>query len=542
MEYILIFLVSFILTVVFTPLFSSYLKKLKLFDIPGGRHLHEKAIPRMGGFVVFIVTLGVLNAFVDDFASIHLLVFSVIILLICGILDDILGLSSLHKLMFQTVSAGLMILYIRARFSYLLLFGITFVHPYDYILLFIFIVGSINAVNLLDGLDGLAGGFSVLVFTIILALSLITGDSLLATLCCALIGGLLGFLRFNAHPASIFLGDTGSLSLGYFLCLASIMIALDINKSCLDLTFSIYLLAVPLIDTMRVFIQRVLKNRSPFSPDLTHLHHLIFKSDIRHEITVFIIELFTLLFLILSMIYFKGYCLQANIMFVAFSSLLISVRPVLGIFRNLEIKFAQAIILSKDVYFKTRMFISTAIVMLILILSFPAPSSLHKSENLFMIAALLILVSLFSLNYIKTGKCLTIPVFLNFLIYFILNKLKGSSTFFATGGISGIGTYHDLSFYILTILIIAAILRQKKPAGTAAPVFKGMDLTLVVLIILLFFINKTLYFDFNFRLSISLLEAFIFYAYFKILASEYKKCEIYFSYFSFLPPLFALIL
>ncbi len=177
----------------------------------------------------------------------------------------------------------------------------------DKIFLLFFIVGGINSINLLDGLDGLASGFSLLVFSIILILSIVADDAFLILLTVSLIGSLLGFLRFNAFPASIFLGDTGSLVLGSFLVIASLKTALNFEQSTLNLTFPTMLLAVPMIDTIKVFIYRIIHKKSPFQADNSHLHHIIYHSNIKHEITVFLIEIFTLIYVLLALFYLRGF-------------------------------------------------------------------------------------------------------------------------------------------------------------------------------------------------------------------------------------------
>ncbi|MEE9431435.1 MAG: hypothetical protein V3V16_10365, partial [Melioribacteraceae bacterium] len=206
MTFLLVFFTSLVTTLFLTPFFISFLKKTKIVDSPGGRKIHKDVIPRMGGLIIFLVVLTMINAFVDDFDSVKLFIISVTILVFAGIVDDVINLNRFVKFLIQNISAVILVYYLQPLYSSVSLFGITFSSPYDYLILLLFIIGTVNSINFLDGLDGLASGFALLVFSVLLVLAIRKNDVFIILLTVSLLGSLLGFLRFNAFPASIFLG------------------------------------------------------------------------------------------------------------------------------------------------------------------------------------------------------------------------------------------------------------------------------------------------------------------------------------------------
>ncbi|HBH80185.1 MAG TPA: hypothetical protein DDY39_10195, partial [Nitrospira sp.] len=143
------------------------------------------------------------------------------------------------------------------------------------------IVGVTNAVNLSDGLDGLAGGLSLLSFAGIAYLAFQANESLLALLMVSILGGLLGFLRFNTYPARIFMGDAGSQFLGHYLAVAAILLT-DATRTAYSPLLALFLWGVPLLDTAGVMIHRYLQGRSPFIGDRSHVHHRLLASGLSH--------------------------------------------------------------------------------------------------------------------------------------------------------------------------------------------------------------------------------------------------------------------
>ena len=260
---LLTFFICLFATFIFTPQLSKTFKRLGIVDSPGGRRIHKNVIPKMGGVVITVVGLIVLTLYLYASICFVYLLLSFLVIIACAVFDDIFELNCIKKFICQNVSSVLLILFLQPYFTELKLFGIIIPDYFDLVVLHVFIVGALNAVNLLDGLDGLLSGFSLLVFAIILSVAALTGNYFLAVLSASLMGTLLGFLRYNSFPASIFLGDTGSLSLGFLLVFSTIFSSLSITPFVLDLTLPVILLALPLVDCVKVFCQRILNKQNP---------------------------------------------------------------------------------------------------------------------------------------------------------------------------------------------------------------------------------------------------------------------------------------
>lgn len=547
MTYLLVFFTSLIFTIFLTPYLITLLKKINVVDVPGGRRIHTRIVPRMGGLVIIVVVLAMLNTFTNDIYSSGIITISLLVLLYCGIMDDIIGLSSWVKFIFDFVAAVILLFYFMPKFSHIYLFGIAIPDALEYFTLLIFIVGGINAINLLDGLDGLASGFSLLIFSTVLVFAIIYNDPLLIVLSVSLIGSIMGFLRFNAFPASVFLGDTGSLVLGYFLVLTSLMTSLNITRNALDLTIPVMLLAVPIIDTLKVMAGRIIARKNPFQPDNTHLHHIIISSNIKHEIAVFAIEIFALIFVGLSLMYVKGSREVSVVLFFVFAVLLVAVKPVIrairrsenlvGYFRGVSRISAVNLLVFKRFF----LILSTTLIFYIIVISFPVHSPLHNNELLFLIITCLVLLLLSHIQQNKTRSIAHINVFLNTSIFFIVSRLSFPKLQMPASYQSVIGGGHDLSFYALVLLLVMLIIARKKILPVRTILLSGIDLIMVVFILLTFLVNKILNYDFNCFLSISLLEAFIIYFWYKIIINIKEQMARLLSYLSYVLPLAALL-
>jgi UDP-GlcNAc:undecaprenyl-phosphate GlcNAc-1-phosphate transferase len=542
MTYLLIFFTSLITTIILTPYLITFLKNSKIVDYPGGRKTHTEIMPRMGGLIIFVVVLVMINAFVEDFNSVKLLIVSATILVFSGIIDDVLGLNNFIKFVIQNISAVILIFYLEQHYTKVLLFGYTFSSPFDYLLLLLFIVGTINSINFLDGLDGLASGFSILIFSVLLALAIRKNDAFLILLNVSLLGSTLGFLRFNAFPASVFLGDTGSLILGFFLILIASLTSINYHESALDLTFPLILLAVPLIDIFKVFIIRLIRKRDPFSGDNSHQHHILKKSVVNHELTVFIIEIFSLVFIFISLLYLIDQRLEAVILFFFFSGLQLAIHPLLvkvniAKFLNYLFEKVHDFPIKKIIpLIKIGLAFSAILILIISILSFSYKTSLTLEEIFFLLVMVSGLLALAIFQSRKIGNFSHVNVFLNFSIFFIISKLSLPSVFSEELSIQIITELEEWSFYILsTILTITLVLRWKA-LMTRKLFFNGTDLTMVVFMLLTIIINNILEFDLNYYLSISLLEAFIFYVWYKLVIDIKKTFEFGLLLMSFLLP------
>lgn len=547
MTYLLVFFTSLITTIFLTPFLIEFLKRTKIVDIPGGRKIHTDVIPRMGGLIIFLMVLIMLNAFVEDFDSIKLILISVTLLVFTGIIDDVMGLDNFIKFIIQNISAIIIISYLEQHYTFVSLFGIHIPSPFDYLIMLIFIIGTINSINFLDGLDGLACGFALLIFSVLLILAIKKNDVLLILMLVSLSGSTLGFLRFNAFPASVFLGDTGSLVLGFFLFLLTALTSINYHEKVLDLTFVLILLAVPLVDIVKVVIIRLANHKDPFSGDNSHQHYIIKKSIVSHEATVFIIEIFTIVFIILALFYLGDYRLETTLLFFLFSAGLLGIHPLLQrfklakLFNYLLVNVREVPIKNLFKIIKILLLLSGCLMVLIMFFSFSVITTLTPREIVFLLIMIGILLGIALFQLKKISLIGEINVFLNFAIFFIISKLSLPLVFGNQVSKEVIATANDIAFYLLSTIITIIVLFRWKALMTQKLFFTGIDLTMIVFMLLTFVVNNILKFDLNYFLSISLLEAFIFYLWYKLVVDANKKYKFGLTIGSFLLPITFLV-
>ncbi len=296
------FLIGIVLVYVSIPVIVRISKEKHLYDIPDGRRLHKTVIPNLGGVAIFIgisiATLLSLHQF--EFIDFRYIQASLIILFFIGIKDDILIISPRKKFIAQVLCALILIIPGGIRFTNL--HGILGLFEIDYVTSVVIsvlaIVSIINAVNLVDGIDGLAASIGIFSSVIFGIKFLITLNEEYAILCSSIIGSLMAFLWFNVKGTTnkIFLGDTGSLILGLLIAIQVIKyneFALDttIQEISFSPVFSLAILATPLADMIRVFSIRIYNGKSPFAPDMNHIHHRLLKLGFSHFNSTLIIVL-----------------------------------------------------------------------------------------------------------------------------------------------------------------------------------------------------------------------------------------------------------
>lgn len=305
--------VSFIFTYVCIPPIVRISHEKHLFDVPNARKLNKTVVPTLGGIAIFIgITLSSI-LFLGNlpFPELRYIFAALILLFFIGLKDDILVIAPSKKLMIQIAAAAILVglgniqITSLSNLFYFNQMSIWLSAPLSFmILLFI-----INAMNLIDGIDGLSAGISILVSGVLGIWFFITGHMEYAILSFAIGGSLLAFLRFNlwGGERKVFMGDTGSLILGGLLGILIIKF-LNFNVTAPELfkmknapTFALALLIVPITDTLRVFAVRLSQKRSPFSPDMNHIHHILIQSGMKHiQASAFLI-LYTSFFVSLSM-------------------------------------------------------------------------------------------------------------------------------------------------------------------------------------------------------------------------------------------------
>ena len=284
-EYIVIgtiiaaFAVAAVLSYFFTPPVKNFAHKVGAIDVPkDARRMHKKPIPRLGGLAIYGGFLCSILIFGQLDETMLCVLLGAAIFVALGIFDDVLALGAKLKFVVQIVAAAIPVcigdLQIGLFTNLNPLSDTPFVHlgilavPVT----IIWIVGITNAVNLIDGLDGLAVGVSSIAAITMLAVALLTGNMPIAITMAALAGACIGFMPYNLNPAKIFMGDTGSTFLGYMLATVSIM---GLFKFYAVISFAVpfLILGLPIFDTANAIIRRVAAGRSPMSPDRGHVHH-----------------------------------------------------------------------------------------------------------------------------------------------------------------------------------------------------------------------------------------------------------------------------
>jgi UDP-N-acetylmuramyl pentapeptide phosphotransferase/UDP-N-acetylglucosamine-1-phosphate transferase len=287
------------------PVVILVVNKYKLFDTPDFRKHHATPTPTLGGIAIIIgMILSIAIWFPYSFSSdIVTCFFSMIILFGVGITDDLIDLRAKYKLTIEIILAGLIALSGIRITSFGGLFGVDQLPvTMQYIFSILAIVGITNAFNLIDGIDGLAGGLSFMSLITLGFFLTISGDKSFALVAFALAGGVFAFLYFNMNPARIFMGDTGSLVLGFataILCIRLMQVNSGIAQPFLKNApmFALAIVLIPVFDTVRVFAMRLIKGGSPFHPDKTHIHHLVTTAGFSHAITsrlIYVVHAFIL--------------------------------------------------------------------------------------------------------------------------------------------------------------------------------------------------------------------------------------------------------
>ncbi len=304
MATVALFFSSFIISVFAVGGTQKAAIRLKIGALPNARKIHKSFTPVLGGIGIFAgLVFGILLAILLGILPVEIWIakkyfwLGLVVILFTGIVDDVRGVNAWQKFGGQFIAAGLMVYggcNIEAFYSPgggKLMLGWS---SFPFSVLWIMLI--MNAINLLDGLDGLCAGISLIMMTGFLVLSIIIGNLFLIVLSIVFIGALLGFLKFNYHPASIFMGDVGSLMLGYILAYYSVESLKIANSSQVYFLASLVLLGLPLTDTLISFFRRMGQGDHPFKADREHIHHRLLNLGLSHLDSVWLMYYFALLY------------------------------------------------------------------------------------------------------------------------------------------------------------------------------------------------------------------------------------------------------
>lgn len=302
--YLLIFVIAFTSTLLLTPVVRSFALKIGAVDSPNLRKIHKNPTPRLGGLAIYF---GFMIAAVFMLAVVYFLgvkihynvVFGILasatMMLLLGFIDDMRGAAAWIKLIFQIIAAGVAVYFgVTINFISNPFSGLVFLGWASIPLTIFWIVGLTNAVNLIDGLDGLAAGIGAIASVTLFFVALRTHQIGTAMLLLSLGGAAAGFLRYNFNPASIFLGDSGSLFIGFVLSAASVSGVLK-STLVIALIIPVLILGVPIFDTATSIVRRVKAKSHIFEADNKHIHHRLLKAGLTQREAVMALYLVCIL-------------------------------------------------------------------------------------------------------------------------------------------------------------------------------------------------------------------------------------------------------
>lgn len=295
--------IPFVFVVSIIPVVKKIAFHVGALDIPNARKVHTKPMPRMGGLGIYLGFLLGYMIFGEHTSVMNSILIGSFIIIITGIIDDIKPLKASYKLIGQFIASIIVVFY-----GNLLLRDVSFLGFYINFKLFaypitiLFVLGCINCMNLIDGLDGLASGISSIFFLTIGIIAYYQGRiGLSVVITFIMLGSTLGFLAHNFYPAKIFMGDTGSMFLGFIISVITLLGFKTILTS--SIIIPLCILVVPILDTVCAIIRRKLKGESIGTPDKSHFHHQLLRRNCSIRTTVLIIYLITILFSVASIVW-----------------------------------------------------------------------------------------------------------------------------------------------------------------------------------------------------------------------------------------------
>ncbi|MCL1996093.1 MAG: undecaprenyl/decaprenyl-phosphate alpha-N-acetylglucosaminyl 1-phosphate transferase [Defluviitaleaceae bacterium] len=293
--YLVAFLAAFSVSLLTTPLAKKISIKYNAIDYPKKRGLHTVPMPRMGGLSLvfgFMTAMLILVPFIEDFRTIQFggFIAGAFIIVALGIADDIHNLNAKVKFLVQLLAA-LVAVFTGTRIE--MIMWPMFIEPeimetFSIPFTVLWIVGVTNAVNFIDGLDGLAAGVSSICGFFLMILCILTGSPMAVVFTAALTGSSMGFLPRNFNPAEVYMGDTGATFLGYVLA-ASSVIGLFKTYTLLAVLIAVLALSLPILDTLFAIVRRLLNHKPPMAADRGHLHHRLIDKGYTQKQSVLIL-------------------------------------------------------------------------------------------------------------------------------------------------------------------------------------------------------------------------------------------------------------
>lgn len=320
-------MIPMLFVALFTPIVKLIAFHVNAMDIPNDRKIHTKPIPRLGGLAIVAGFLLGYMLFCEPSNLMNSILIGAFIIVITGIVDDIKPVPAKIKLICQILAVLVVTFYGGLYLSYITVFGYFIDFKGCTVpITILFLLTCINCINLIDGLDGLAAGISGIYFLTVSIIGVLLGmTGIYYSISLIMLGCCLGFLIHNSYPASIFMGDSGSMFLGYVVGVVALLGYKSVVLTSLMIPLTI--LAIPLLDTIFAFVRRKLKGESFAKPDKAHIHHQLLRKNFSQRTTVIIIYVIQILFSLASIVYVLqdrklGYILYGILLIIVLSFVL----------------------------------------------------------------------------------------------------------------------------------------------------------------------------------------------------------------------------
>jgi len=292
MMLITVFVTALLATMLLIPPLIRLAVKINAMDDPGQRKLHESPVPLLGGVAIVLAFVVASVLLVSTEPLMRAFLAGILIIALIGLADDLWHFRPLFKFTGEIIASLVFLVFSTTALHSLgdlLGGGVVTTGRYALAVSVFCMIGVMNAMNMADGLDGLAGGISLIACVFLAWFSLLSGQTFLTSLLVALAGCLVGFLYYNRYPAKVFMGDTGSLVLGYVLSIICILMVENrtVRVSVAPVSMAI-IMGLPIVDTILVMTNRIVHGRSPFAADNTHLHHRLMALGLSHRDTVYV--------------------------------------------------------------------------------------------------------------------------------------------------------------------------------------------------------------------------------------------------------------
>ena len=487
--YLTVLFLSLFITISLVPFFARLAERYNLVDIPNARKVHEKPIPRIGGAAMAVALFAVSAAFIPKDQFIYSLLIGSGIIVCFGLADDFLNLGYKIKFVGQIAAALVVIFYGGVKIATLgaiLPDSLCLCEWSSALLTLLAIVGITNAINLADGLDGLAAGICLLAFSCIAFLAYQEGSSQVLLMAIAISGAIFGFLRFNTYPASIFMGDSGSQLLGFI----GIVLAIKLTQESFTLSPALPLLlfGIPILDTLAVMSQRIAEGRSPFRADKNHLHHKLMRLGLFHTEAVFLIYVIQSALIICSIFFSSASEWPLVLGYLFFSALVLTAFTVserYGYrlkrlhFIDKGIKARLKVLKTKGVLIRFLFASLKATLFATLLMSIVLPATVTPLLAVF--AALFSALLIFSLLLPRISP----EAAARSAFYFMVPYTVYMASLHSAAGVEMLATIYDLSFLLLAFFAIMTLKFTRRRKGFKFSTLDRLILILVFILVLL---------------------------------------------------------